>query len=176
MNKKPNRKFYFKPLERLTAAYAELNRMKVQRDVLRSSGLDREADRIERLMRDQNKTIDSIKDEIYEARKQLVRHMLLCFAAGDIATSIADRMAEVFDSLTEGIDNQGGNELADMFRRQADAWNRCVQMVDGDGEHGDQRVSMYYSDIAEEIVAKVIPDVLAIIDRHMATEKGKRLL
>lgn len=164
------------PLRRLDAAYGKLHDMKVQRDVLRNSGLDREADRIERLMRDQNKTIDSIKAEVMEARKQLVRHMLLCFAAGDIATDIADRMAEVFDSLTEGIDNQGGNELADMFRRQADAWNQCVQMVDGDGEHGDQRVSMYYSDIAEEICAKVIPDVLAIIDRHMATEKGKRLL
>ena len=163
-------------MRKLDAAYGKLHDMKVQRDVLRNSGLDREADRIERLMREQNKTIDSIKGEVLEARKQLVRHMLLCFAAGDIATDIADRMAEVFDTLTEGIDNKGGNELADMFRRQADAWNQCVQMVDGDGEHGDQRVSMYYADIAEEIVAKVIPDVLAIIDRHMATEKGKRLL
>lgn len=173
---KVKRKFYFLPLRKLDAAYGKLHNMKVQRDVLRNSGLDREADRIERLMRDQNKTIDSIKAEVLEARKQLVRHMLLCFAAGDIATDIADRMAEVFDDLTEGIDNQGGNELAQMFRDQADAWNRCVQMVDGDGEHGDMRVSMYYADIAEEIVAKVIPDVLAIIDRHMATEKGKRLL
>lgn len=170
------RKFYFKPLRRLDAAYGKLHDMKVQRDVLRNSGLDREADRIERLIREQNKTIDGIKAEVLEARKELVRNMLLCFAAGDIATDIADRMAEVFDSLTEGIDNQGGNELAQMFRNQADAWNRCVQMVDGDGEHGDQRVSMYYADIAEEICAKVIPDVLAIIDRHMETEKGKRLL
>lgn len=173
---KVKRKFYFLPLRKLDAAYGKLHNMKVQRDVLRSSGLDRKADRIERLMRDQNKTIDSIKAEVLEARKQLVRHMLLCFAAGDIATDIADRMAEVFDNLTEGIDNQGGNELADMFRRQADAWNRCVQMVDGDGDRGNQRVSMYYADIAEEIVEAVIPQVLAIIDRHMATEKGKRLL
>ena len=163
-------------MRRLDAAYGKLHNMKVQRDVLRDSGLDREADRIDRLMRDQSKTIDSIKGEVLEARKQLVRHMLLCFAAGDIATDIADRMAEVFDSLTEGIDNKGGNELAQMFRDQADAWNRCVQMVDGDGEHGNERVSLYYSDIAEEIVEAVIPQVLAIIDRHMASEKGKRLL
>lgn len=173
---KVKRKFYFKPLRRLDAAYSKLHDMKVQRDVLRNSGLDREADRIERMMHDHNKTIDSIKGEVLEARKQLVRHMLLCFAAGDIATDIADRMAEVFDNLTEGIDNKGGNELAQMFRDQADAWNRCVQMVDGDGEHGNERVSLYYSDIAEEIVEAVIPQVLAIIDRHMATEKGKRLL
>lgn len=173
---KVKRKFYFIPLRRLDAAYGKLHNMKVQRDVLRSSGLDREADRIERLMRDQNKTIDGIKAEVLEARKQLVRHMLLCFAAGDIATDIADRMAEVFDNLTEGIDNQGGNELAQMFRNQADAWNRCVQMVDGDGEHGNQRVSMYYADMAEEVVATVIPQVLAIIDKYMATDKGKRLL
>ena len=173
---KVKRKFYFIPLRRLDVAYGKLHNMKVQRDVLRDSGLDREADRIERLMRDQSKTIDSIKGEVLEARKQLVRHMLLCFAAGDIATDIADRMAEVFDNLTEGIDNQGGNELAQMFRDQADAWNRCVQMVDGDGEHGNQRVSMYYADIAEEIVEAVIPQVLSIIDRHMDTEKGKRLL
>ena len=173
---KVKRKFYFIPLRRLDAAYGKLHNMKVQRDVLRSSGLDREADRIERLMRDQNKTIDSIKAEVLEARKQLVRHMLLCFAAGDIATDIADRMAEVFDNLTEGIDNQGGNELAQMFRNQADAWNRCVQMVDGDGDRGNQRVSMYYADMAEEVVATVIPQVLAIIDKYMATDKGKRLL
>jgi len=173
---KVKRKFYFLPLRRLDAAYSQLHNMKVQRDVLRSSGLDREADRIERLMRDQNKTIDSIKAEVLEARKQLVRHMLLCFAAGDIATDIADRMADVFNNLTEGIDNQGGNELAQMFRDQADAWNRCVQMVDGDGDRGNQRVSMYYADMAEEVVATVIPQVLAIIDKYMATDKGKRLL
>ena len=176
MSKKPNRKFYFKPLERLTAAYAELNRMKVQRDVLRDSGLDREADRIERLMRDQNKTIDSIKDEIYEARKQLVRHMLLCFAAGDIATSIADRMAEAFDEHTVGCDNKGGKALADIIRHQADEWNECVQMIDGDGVSGNERVPMYYSDLAEEVVATVIPQVLGIVDKYMETEKGKRLL
>lgn len=176
MNKKPNRKFYFKPLERLTAAYAELNRMKVQRDVLRDSGLDREADRIERLMREQNKTIDNIKDEIYEARKQLVRHMLLAFAAADIATTAADKLAEAFDAHTVGCDNKGGKALADIIRNQANEWNECVQMIDGDGVSGNERVSMYYSDLAEEVVATVIPQVLTIVDKYMETEKGKRLL
>lgn len=33
-----------------------------------------------------------------------------------------------------------------------------------------------YAEIAEEICEAVIPQILAIIDRHMATEKGKRLL
>ena len=38
------------------------------------------------------------------------------------------------------------------------------------------RVSMYYSDLAEEVVATVIPQVLGIVDKYMETEKGKRLL
>lgn len=176
MSKTPKRKFYFKPLFDLDAAYNKRHAMMQQRDVLRDCGLEREAGIVEGKIREQNHRIDHLKAEVLEARKQLVRHMLLCFSAGDIATTIADRMAEVFDNLTDGIDNRGGNDLATIFRKQADAWNQCVQMVDGDGEHGNQRVSMYYSEIAEEICEAVIPQILAIIDRHMASERGKRLL
>ena len=86
------------------------------------------------------------------------------------------KVSETFDDLTYGQDNEGGNALAQLFREQATRWNECVQMIDGDSEHGDDRVSMYYADIAAEIVEAVIPQVLAIIDRHMATEKGMRLL
>lgn len=176
MSKKKIPQFRFKAFADANREHAEVKRLKTIKDVLERSGLDTEAGKIEQRIKHHNKRIMELRSEALLQRKALVRAMLLCFAAGDIATTCADKVSEVFDELTYGQDNEGGNALAQMFREQATAWNQCVQMIDGDSEHGDQRVSMYYADIAEEIVEAVIPTVLQIIDHHMATEKGKRLL
>ena len=176
MSKKKIPQFRFKAFVDANRELPEVQRLKTIKDVLERSGLDTEASKIEQRIREHNKRIMELRSEALVQRKALVRAMLLCFAAGDIATTCADKVSETFDELTYGQDNEGGNALAQMFREQAEAWNQCVQMIDGDSEHGDDRVSMYYADIAAEIVDAVIPQVLAIIDRHMETEKGKRLL
>lgn len=176
MSKKKIPRFQFKAFVDANRELAEVQRLKTIKDVLERSGLDTEASKIEQRIREHNKRIMQLRSEALVQRKALVRAMLLCFAAGDIATTCADKVSETFDDLTYGQDNEGGNALAQLFREQATRWNECVQMIDGDSEHGDDRVSMYYADIAAEIVEAVIPQVLAIIDRHMASDKGKRLL
>ena len=150
--------------------------MQEQMGVLERAGLDKEAGIIERAITEKSNEIKGLSEEVSRSRDQLVRHMLLAFAAGDIATICADKLAATFDELTYAEDREGGNQLAEMFRAQAEQWNECVQMIDGDAEHANERVSMYYSEIAEEICEKAIPEVLGIIDKHMKSEKGKRLL
>ena len=174
--KNKNRRFDIRPIAEYNELLRERRQMQEQKDVLDRCGLNKDAMRMERLIADKSDEIRRKSDEITRARDQLVRHMLLAFSAGDIATVCADKMAETFDELTYGQDRQGGNELAKLFREQADEWNRCVQMVDGDAEHGSERVSMYYSELAEEVVNTIIPSILQIIDRYMKSEKGKRLL
>lgn len=168
--------FYIAAYKKYHDALRERRMMQAQAQVLLKAGLEKEAGVIEREIGKKSKEIKALSNEVSMARDQLVRHMLLAFAAGDIATICADKLAATFDELTYGEDREGGNQLAEMFRIQAEQWNECVQMVDGDSEHGNERVSMYYSEIAEEICEKVIPEVLSIIDKHMASEKGKRLL
>ena len=174
--KNKNRRFYIRPIAEYNELLRERRQMQEQKDVLDRCGLDKEVMHMERLIADKSDEIKRKAQEVSQARDQLVRHMLLAFSAGDIATTCADKMAAMFDELTYAEDRQGGNELAQMFRDCADNWNQCVQMVDGDENHGNERVSMYYSEIAEEIVETVIPAILAIIDKYMKTEKGRRLL
>ena len=45
-----------------------------------------------------------------------------------------------------------------------------------DGMSGNERVSFLYADMAEEIVAAVVPVMQGIIDKYMASEKGERYL
>lgn len=168
--------FYITAYKRYHDALRERRLMQEQMQVLLNAGLEKEAGVIEREISKKSKEIKALSNEVSRARDQLVRHMLLAFAAGDIATTCADMLADTFNELTYAEDRDGGNQLAEMFRIQAEEWNKCVQMVDGDESHGNERVSMYYSEIAEEICNTVIPQVLAIIDRHMNTDKGKRLL
>lgn len=176
MKERKAKRFMLTAILALNKTYAEIKRLKDIKEVLERSGLEPEAYKIEQKIREQLHTLDSLKEAVMLQRDDLVRMMLLAFAAGDIATTAADKLSEAFDRHTVGADNVGGNELAKMCREQATAWNKFVQMIDGDGISGNERVSSYYADIAEEICETVIPVVLEIIDRHMKTDKGKRLL
>ena len=173
---KRGNRFYITGILALDKAYSDLATMKQQKQVLLDCGLDREAHVVQQRIEHQHDIIADLKVAVMKQRAELVRHMLLAFAAADIATTAADKLAEAFDAHTVGCDNKGGKALADIIRHQADEWNECVQMIDGDGVSGNERVSMYYSDLAEEVVATVIPQVLTIVDKYMETEKGKRLL
>lgn len=174
--KTKNKTFCIKPFKQYNEALRERRMMQEQKEVLRKAGLERQASIIEQHIREKSEEITLKQKEIFIARDELVRHMLLAFAAGDIATTCADMLAETFNELTYAEDRLGGNQLAELFRLQAEEWNKCVQMIDGDANHGNARISMYYSEIAEEICNTVIPQVLEIIDKHMKTDKGKRLL
>lgn len=161
---------------RLNRAYSEERTMRQQRDVLESCGLKARARNVDRLIMQHQVKIEAIKREVMHQREELVKAMLLAFCSADIATSCADLLAAAFDEHTVGVDNEGGNYIADKVREQAKAWNEVVQMIDGDGVSGNERVSMYYADLAEDVVQRVIPIVLETIEQYMGTEKGRRLL
>lgn len=152
----------------------QLHQLRTQQKVFDECGLDKEADRLNYHIGKLIKQIDDKVKETQAQRRQLIREMLLAFAAGDIATACADHMEDIFKRLTFGREANGGKSLAKVFKMQADEWNRCVQMVDGMG-HNDA-VSFLYSDMAEEIVNKVLPVMYEVIDTYMASEKGQKLL
>ena len=145
-----------------------------QQSVLEKCGLKAEAKKLDKEISSLVRAIDNKITEAQMQRRALIREMLLCFAAGDIATTCADRMGDTFGELSFGRDQDGGKSLAKLFRMQADDWNKCVQMVDG--MSGNERVSFLYADMAEEIVAAVVPVMQGIVDKYMASEKGERYL
>lgn len=152
----------------------KLRQLRTQQRVFDECGLDKEADKLNYHIGKLIKQIDDKVKETQVQRKQLIREMLLAFAAGDIATACADHMEDIFKRLTFGREADGGKSLAKVFKTQANEWNQCVQMVDGMG-HNDA-VSFLYADMAEEIVDKVLPVMYEVIDTYMASEKGKKVL
>lgn len=171
---KDKRTFQFKAVIEGALIADEKKRLERIRETLLGCGLDKEAYNVQQ---DINKCVDEQKKAMEKAKKQrlkLVREMLLCFAAADIATECADNVAYAFDDVAYGKEKSDGNSFAELFRLQAKDLNKCVQLVDG--ECGDDRVSYLYADMAEEINNKVIPIMYEIIDRYMNSEKGKKIL
>ena len=168
------------PVLRLKAVYEgaamrqELDNVRTQQRVLEDCGLKEEARKYDYTITQLNRKIAQKVDEAMRQRSALVRVLLAAFAAGDIATTMADNLEEVFRSLAFGQDGEGGKAIAELFRMQAEEWNKCVQMVDGNG--GSEHVSMYYADMAEEIVGSVIPVIYKIVDKYMNSKDGERIL
>ena len=179
------------PILRLKAASEgaamrqELENMRRAQQTLKDCGLDIEASKMQHKINKMNATIKDKVDEALRQRSALIRVLLAAFAAGDIATTMADNLEEVFRSLAFGQDGEGGKAVADLFRLQAEEWNKCVQiqaeewnkcvqMVDGNGE--SEQVSMYYADMAEEIVGTVVPVIYKIVDKYMNSKDGEKIL
>lgn len=149
-------------------------RVEQQRDVLERSGLHREANLLQKVI---NATNIEIKQCIENAKKQrlmLIREMLLCFVAADIATICADKATDVFDKVTYGKEKAKGHDFAELFREQADEWNKLVQLVDCNGQN--LKLSFMYSDLADDAIEAAMPKIYEVIDKYMNSERGKSLL
>ena len=153
---------------------SELDKLRDMQRVLDKSGLDREAARLNKPIGELLGKIRGKVEESQEQRRRIIREMLLCFAAGDIATSCADNVEKIFSELAFGRDANGGKAIAQLFHLQAEDWNKCVTMVDVMGQN--DQISMLYSDMAEDIVAEVLPAMYRIIDRYMSSKEGQRLI
>lgn len=157
------------------ALHDELVKVRDIQRTLERSGLDKEAKKLNPKIYELNVAIGRKKDEALEQRRTLIRRLFLCFAAGDIATAAADATAETFRKITFGREREGGIDFARIFAEQAEAWNKCVQIVDGDGAT-DVRISNYYADMAEEITDTILPQINSIIDRYVDADKGVKIL
>lgn len=152
----------------------EKKRLEKIRDTFKDCGLEKEAFRIQQ---DINKVVQKqkvVKEKAKQQRLVLVRAMLICFAAADIATVCSDKVSEAFDKVSYGQENSDGHAFAELFRLQANELNKCVQLVDG--QCNDDRVSYFYADMAEEVVDEVLPIMYKIVDKYMDSEKGKKIL
>ena len=157
------------------ATLNERTKLELQRDVLRKSGLEKEAKSIQKVINKLNIDIHNCEKEAEQQRLELVKLMFFCFAAGDIATTASDMMADGFNRLTYGRTKDSGVNFVDVFKNQANEWNKCVQLVDS-GQDDDIGLSMFYADMADEIVEAVIPVVNRIIDKYINSKEGHKFL
>lgn len=170
---KQKRTFQFKAVYEGALIADEKKRLEAQRDVLQRAGLEQEAKKLQKRINECVIKFKQAKEKAKQQRLVLVREMLLCFAAADLATVCCDKVSEAFDRVSYGEERKDGNAFAELFRLQAKELNKCVQLVDG--ECGDERVSFLYSDLAEEIIDKVMPMMYQVIDDCMASDRGKIL-
>lgn len=169
-------KIKLKAVAQGTATIAERTKLEKQRDVLQQCGLTKEARSIQKVITELNLKIKDYERLAKAQRIELVRQMFACFAVGDIATIAADNTESAFNELTYGRDKDDGKSFANIFRQQAKEWNKCVQMVDASltSNERDFGLSMFYSNMAEEIVDAVLPLVYKMIDEKINSKEGKR--
>lgn len=171
---KQKREFQLKAVYEGALLAETKKRIEMQRDVLIKCGLKKEA---ESLRNEINRCVVQLKDkenEAFEQRLMLVREMLLCFAASDLASVCADKVSDVFKRVSYGSEKSSGLDFAELFRQQSQQLNKCVQLVDG--QCNDSRVSYFYSDMADEVINATMPIIYEIVDRYMNSEKGKKIL
>lgn len=149
---------------------AKLARMREQKGVLISAGLDVEAKRVQQSINALERERRDLEDQLNEERRALVKCILLCFAAADIATEAADRFAEQLHKTSRGLYG-GDNSFSQKVRDQATAFNKLVQILD---EGDNEVISMHYAEMAERINAATMPVIMGIINETMNSPKGKR--
>lgn len=148
----------------------EIKRMRNIRDTFAKSGLEDAARRMQEQINDKECERKLLELELDEERREMARALLVCLCACDLATSAADHFAEVLHRTSHGICG-AENDFSEAVREQAESFNKLVQSVD---EGGNLPLSLMYSDIAEEVVDKVLPIIKDIVRDFHNTEKGRR--
>lgn len=168
---KRQREYQLKAIYEGAWIVAKKEKLEMQRSVLEKCGLKKEASSLNNEINSCIMQIREKEKEAYQQRLMLVREMLLCFAASDIATVCAEKVADIFKKITYGSEKSSGLNFSKLFQEKAKELNKCVQLVDGQCD--DDRVSFLYSDMAEEVMDKTIPIIYEIVDKYM--EKSKKI-
>lgn len=171
---KQQREFQLKAIYEGTLIVEKKKMLEMQRDVLERCGLKKEASSLNNEI---NSCIIQIREkekEAYRQRLMLVKEMLLCFAAADLATVCAEKVSDIFKKITFDSEKTNGLNFAQLFKERATELNKCVQLVDG--QCSDERVSYLYSDMADEVVNTTLPIIYEIVEKYMNSEKGKKIL
>lgn len=156
---------------------AEMKRLHEQMEVLKRSGLDKEA---KRLLPKYNSLVMQVKElgeQIEADRRRSAQALLVCFVAADLATLAADQFGKVCDEVNQGS-SPNDNEFVKMMKYHAEVsaerWNKVVQVFD-EGVQKDN-VSMFYAEFSEQITDKILPMLNDSVKAVMETEKGKKWL
>jgi hypothetical protein len=167
----------FKSQIEQTKVRAEMVRLGNQMDVLKRSGLDKEA---KRLLPKYNSLVMQVKElgeQIETDRRRSAQALLVCFVVADLATLAAEQFGKVCDEVNQGS-SPNDNEFVKMMKYHAEVsaerWNKVVQVFD-EGVQRDN-VSMFYSEFSEQITDKILPMLNDSVKAVMDTEKGKKWL
>lgn len=146
-----------------------------QMDVLRRSGLDKEA---KRLLPQYNATVERLAelDKEREAQRRVSScALLVCLICADLATVAADQFGEVIDEVNVGMKKED-NEFIRLMKFNAEKcaleWNRIVQLID-EGAH-DIKASTYYAEFAEDITNELLPYLTKRVAEMMKTKEGQK--
>jgi len=148
----------------------ELKRMREIKDTFLKSGLEDAAARMQSQINDKENERKALELRLDDERRQMSFALLVCLCACDIATSAADEFAATMHTVSHGIYGTD-NDFSRAVREQADSFNKIVQQVD-EGEN--LPLSMFYADIAEVVVERVLPVIKDVIREYHETEKGRR--
>lgn len=169
-------KIIYNALVEMAKCEAERIRLCEHIDVLKRSGLDKEAKRLLPKYNDLVQKIKQLGNDAEEQRRKTSHALLVCFVMADLATLAADQFADVCKRECVGL-TQADNEFVKMMRFNAETsakrWNELVCILD---EAGDERLSFYYADFSEQITDKLLPMLNDAVSEVMNTVKGRKML
>ena len=168
----------FKAAVEQTKARVELKRLGDQMEVLKRSGLDKEAKRLLKQYNSLVVRIGELDKEIEEQRRKSALALIVCFVASDLATLAADQFGEVCDEVNYGL-SKNDNEFVKMMKHTAETsathWNKLVQIFD-EGVQKDN-ISMFYAQFSEQITDNILPMLNERVKDVMEnTEEGRKWL
>lgn len=166
----------YKALVEMSRCEAERIRLGEHIDVLKRSGLDKEA---KRLLPRYNDIVSKIKQlgiDAEQQRRKTSHALLVCFVMADLATLAADQFADVCKRECVGL-TKADNDFVNMMRFHAETsakrWNELVCILD---EGGNERLSYYFADFSEQITDKLLPMLNDAVAEVMQTAKGQKML
>ena len=141
-------------------------------DVLKRCGREKEAKKevlpiIEALQYD----IMQLEREMHRNRVEAIKHLLKCLVSADLCTVFADNFGEVVQCISYGSMSKENNNVKNQLDILAKQFNRVVCGIDNPG---NEALSLFYSDMAEECVNECDKVITGIIERWMDTEKGRQ--
>lgn len=148
----------------------DIEQLRQQRDVLKASGLEDAAKRVQQLINEAEINRRRLEDRLNEERRIMAASILVAFAACDIATTAADEFDECMRKYSHGSADKV-NAFSTSIREQATSFNKLVQAID-EAEH--LPLSLLYADMAEEIVDAALEMARETVARYMDTPKGRR--
>ncbi|MGN1386431.1 MAG: hypothetical protein ACI4XS_07505 [Bacillus sp. (in: firmicutes)] len=159
-------------IEMVDLANEKIKDLQEKYDVLKRCGLeDRAIEHIQPKIDEAKRRRDDLIKEINRNKAIATKKLLMCLCAADLATYLADDFADTTEKISYGLKKKEQNSFAQQLRILAEQFNKVVCHIDG---IGNEAMSMFYADMAEECVDASTNVISDIVDRYMNTERGER--
>ena len=168
----------YKSMVEQAQVQSSIQRLDEQMNVLKRSGLDKEA---KKLLGKYNELVWRLKEldeERNEQRRKTAHALLVCFVCADLAGIAADQFNDVCKETCFG-GTKSDNDFVKLMKDNADKaikmWEDVVKIFD-EGVN-DFTLGTFYAEFSEDITDKVLPLINnGVLDVMKNTEKGKKWL